>query len=391
MGTNTGYFINNSKGTISDLRIEMEYGTQLEYQHLPQKWKKEGVGVALHHREGVDSSSEISFEFNYKEPRNSVSITDDDKIAYPPSNALYLEKWCVSFTDGKGTRFVFYLNHQDIKFFKGAPFYLIFHSDKYAMIHKNNSETKIVFTAGFTRNFQYGFAWKESGIATYEVVDEPVPDERPKRSGGDLPVDAISDAIGDIKYVAFNFVPSGWYPCDGRLLLIRNHFDLFSMLGITYGGDGRTTFALPDLRGRIPVGAGVGLPANQGWGRYLGSFMGWGYEYLGQYDLPKHNHSSDITFDTSKCTVRVPVSLQEGEDSNPNGNYLAQSDGSVYHPEKGTESYLANVESEVLLEAYVPISESRNYNHSYKAFSREQPSLVLNPIICYKGYYPPRS
>lgn len=64
--------------------------------------------------------------------------------------------------------------------------------------------------------------------------------------------------IGEIKMVGFNFSPRNWAECNGQLLPINQYTALFSLLGTTYGGDGRTTFALPDLRGRIPVGMGRG-------------------------------------------------------------------------------------------------------------------------------------
>ena len=64
--------------------------------------------------------------------------------------------------------------------------------------------------------------------------------------------------IGEVKMFAGNFAPRGWAFCDGQLLAISQHSALFSLLGTTYGGDGRTTFALPDLRGRVPVHAGNG-------------------------------------------------------------------------------------------------------------------------------------
>lgn len=73
--------------------------------------------------------------------------------------------------------------------------------------------------------------------------------------------------LGDVKLVAFNFQQRGWMECDGRLLPISQNTALFSLLGTMYGGDGRTTFALPDLRGRVPVGVGNGPgldPVKQG-------------------------------------------------------------------------------------------------------------------------------
>ena len=64
--------------------------------------------------------------------------------------------------------------------------------------------------------------------------------------------------IGEVKMFAGTFAPRGWALCDGQLLAISSNTALFSLLGTTYGGDGRTTFALPDLRGRVPMHAGTG-------------------------------------------------------------------------------------------------------------------------------------
>ncbi len=63
--------------------------------------------------------------------------------------------------------------------------------------------------------------------------------------------------VGEIRLFGFNFAPLGWAFCDGRLLPISQNTALFSLLGTTYGGDGRSTFALPDLRGRVPVSMGT--------------------------------------------------------------------------------------------------------------------------------------
>jgi microcystin-dependent protein len=74
-------------------------------------------------------------------------------------------------------------------------------------------------------------------------------------SGPEIPENAaMSDPlIGEIRMFAGAFVPRGWAPCDGRLLSISRHSALFSVMGTAYGGDGMTTFALPDLRGRVPL------------------------------------------------------------------------------------------------------------------------------------------
>jgi len=73
-----------------------------------------------------------------------------------------------------------------------------------------------------------------------------------------LPSHAQFPFIGQIDIVGFNFAPVGWEPCDGRLLPISEFSDLFNLIGTTYGGDGESTFALPDLRGRMAIGQGQG-------------------------------------------------------------------------------------------------------------------------------------
>jgi len=93
--------------------------------------------------------------------------------------------------------------------------------------------------------------------------------------------------VGEIRMFAGDFAPSGWSLCDGALVPISSNTALFSLLGTTYGGDGRTTFALPDLRGRIPIhpGHGPGLAS-----RRLGQKGGSENEILTDSHIPSHNH-----------------------------------------------------------------------------------------------------
>lgn len=95
--------------------------------------------------------------------------------------------------------------------------------------------------------------------------------------------------IGQIQPFGFNFPPRGWMFCDGQILAINNYTALFSLLGTTFGGDGRTTFGLPDLRGRsiVHIGSGPGL-----------SHISWGQQggresiTLATANLPSHNHAT---------------------------------------------------------------------------------------------------
>src|SRR2546430_4318596 len=90
--------------------------------------------------------------------------------------------------------------------------------------------------------------------------------------------------LSEIRIMSFNFAPNGWAMCNGQLLPINQNQALFSLLGTTYGGDGRTTFALPDLRGRVPVHAGGGGAVG------MGEKLGVEAVTLSTAQMPTHTH-----------------------------------------------------------------------------------------------------
>lgn len=102
--------------------------------------------------------------------------------------------------------------------------------------------------------------------------------------------------IGQIQAFGFSFAPRGWAKCDGSLLAINSHQALFSLLGTTYGGDGRTTFGLPDLRGRTMVhqGRGAGLSDAK-----MGQKGGHESVTLSLNNMPSHNHSVSLHGETA--------------------------------------------------------------------------------------------
>jgi microcystin-dependent protein len=111
--------------------------------------------------------------------------------------------------------------------------------------------------------------------------------------------------VGEIRMFAGNFAPAGWMFCEGQLLPISENETLFNLIGTTYGGDGQSTFGLPDLRGRLPV--------HQGNGFILAETGGVEEVTLTMQQIPIHTHAFQAVTDI-------------GGASAPNGNFLAQSD-----------------------------------------------------------------
>jgi microcystin-dependent protein len=128
--------------------------------------------------------------------------------------------------------------------------------------------------------------------------------------------------IGEVRFVGFNFAPRGWAKCDGQLLAISSNQALFSILGTIYGGNGRTTFALPDMRGRTPVheGNGPGLTPYR-----LGQKTGTEQIFLNTTQLPSHSHTANASRQSARTTdatngalARTRSNLKIYDNSAPN-------------------------------------------------------------------------
>lgn len=174
--------------------------------------------------------------------------------------------------------------------------------------------------------------------------------------------------LGMIALFGFNFAPRGWAFCNGALLSIAQNSALFSLLGTTYGGDGVTTFALPDLRGRVPVGFGTG----PGLSNYsLGQQFGTENITLTTSSLPAHTH-----------VVTINAAMEGGDVSDPTGAYFANS---------GTldKEYKKNGDiTKTGMNAGVASVGSAGNNQPFPIL---QPSLVVNFCIATEGIYPSRS
>src|SRR5437763_3735943 len=121
-----------------------------------------------------------------------------------------------------------------------------------------------------------------------------------------------SPFMGEIRILSFNFAPQGWALCNGQLLPINQNQALFSLLGTTYGGNGQTNFALPDLRGRVPMHVGQG--------HVLGERGGQESHTVATQELPTHTHS-----------VKV---VNSNANSGPTNNVLAAANA-LYQPAPG--------------------------------------------------------
>ena len=144
--------------------------------------------------------------------------------------------------------------------------------------------------------------------------------------------------VGEIRMFAGNFAPRGWAFCDGQLLAVSSNDALFSLLGTIYGGDGRTTFGLPDLRGRIPIHAGTGPGLSQ---RRLGAKAGAESVTVTTGQLPPHTHTWRAHSGAAQgqtpidASVAAPVSdfydTNDGDLFSMHGSAVGNTGGSQSH------------------------------------------------------------
>jgi len=155
--------------------------------------------------------------------------------------------------------------------------------------------------------------------------------------------------MGEIRLVGFQFCPVGWMDADGRLLPISEYNALFSLFGDTYGGNGRTNFALPDLRGRVPIGQGM-APAQSSYRQ--GQTGGQESVTLTPQQMPAHGHAVTASQGAGENKAAVSLGSEEGE--------------------------------EALTQAVQQSGESQPHEN-------RPPFLVMRYCVAVKGNYPPRN
>lgn len=170
--------------------------------------------------------------------------------------------------------------------------------------------------------------------------------------------------LGEIRIVGFNFPPKGWATCDGQLLPINQNQSLYSLLGTSYGGDGRTTFALPDLRGRTPIHEGRSVGSSF----VLGQRGGQETHALTSAEMPAHTHGLRATNDSAT-------------QSSPEGNLPATTSSSVGEL---YSSGSAGLTGSLNGAAIANIGDGAPHQNM-------QPCLTLNFCIALRGLFPSRN
>jgi microcystin-dependent protein len=161
--------------------------------------------------------------------------------------------------------------------------------------------------------------------------------------------------LSELRLVSFNFAPKGWTMCNGQLLPINQNQAIFSLLGTTYGGDGRVNFGLPDLRGRVPIHFGAG--------HTLGERGGEEAHTVSIAELPTHNHP-------------ISAATAQEDATKPSGNLMGTTTGTL-------TIYTTKHTIPVTMDPAVMPNLGGSQAHENR-----QPFLTLNWVIALQGIFP---
>lgn len=175
-----------------------------------------------------------------------------------------------------------------------------------------------------------------------------------------------ADFVGQMTLVAFNFANRGRAQCAGQLMAISQNTALFSLLGTFYGGDGKSTFALPNLQGNVPMGQGNGPGLSS---RFMGETAGSQNVTLLQTEMPQHSHLGN-------------GAAQKADQSSPSGHVLADA---VDSNGVGYGLYAAPPANAAMNAAAVSVTGSSQPHNNMMQY------LVLNWLIALQGIFPPRA
>ena len=198
--------------------------------------------------------------------------------------------------------------------------------------------------------------------------------------------------IGEIKMFAGTFAPRDWAFCDGRLISISENQALFSILGASFGGDGRATFGLPDLRGRVPMSPGRHPGSNSDY--RLGQTGGQESMVLTANQMPAHTHAGAAHTHPMPNHTHTPNANSSADSDSPTSNYWAS-------VSSGDEVFSGSTDATMNANAIAPGGEGptgqggdgdqSGRTGGGAAFSNIQPYAVVQFIIALQGIYPSRS
>lgn len=180
----------------------------------------------------------------------------------------------------------------------------------------------------------------------------------------------MDGTLATVTLFAGNFVPRNWASCSGQLIAIRQNTALFSLLGVTYGGDGKVTFGLPDLRGRAAIGQGQGPGLNI---YELGEMTGTETNTLTLGQLPAHNHAGT-------ATIAQPISLNGNDSESPQDAFPAATSVTIY----------TSVAASGQQSGAAAVTATAGPSGGNSPMNNMQPTLGLNYIICMYGVFPAR-
>lgn len=164
--------------------------------------------------------------------------------------------------------------------------------------------------------------------------------------------------LGEVRLFPYHFIPKNWVECNGQLWNISQNTALFSLLGTTYGGDGKTTFALPNLQGRVAIGPDKEQPLP------IGAVGGEASHTLTYNEMPQHNHT-------------VAASIRSGTSNSPVNNVWATYSSNI-------AVYGDSITTSMNVNSIAKTGQNQPHNNM-------QPYLVLRYCICVGGIYPPRN
>ncbi|MFS2013667.1 phage tail protein [Azospirillum sp. CT11-132] len=178
---------------------------------------------------------------------------------------------------------------------------------------------------------------------------------------------------GEIRMFAGNYAPPGWHFANGALLRINDYQALYSLYGVTWGGDGATTFGLPNLCGRLPIGQGQS-PTAGSTNRILGQYVGTESVTLQEANLPTHTHTFNVS-STIANTQQISNSVVLGSTSNGYLGYVTPTAGKTT-----TVTLPANT-----------VNNTTDYAANPSPHENRMSGIAINYIVCLNGLYPMRA